>query len=132
MKARNPLRTNLIICLAFLVAIGGIYTYTYDRMMDIYVAAVEGDETTSGEYEKAMGQIVQMAIKGHQWAAIVTIIGGIAVKLADEKPPPEPSVPLDAHMALINGLMGTTLPPDAMAQLTKSLTEIKEHEDSTH
>ena len=129
MRLRNPIRPNLIICLVCLMLIGGIQSWTYDGMMDVYIAAIERKQSSSGEYEKALAQIIQLAIKGTVWSAIVTVIGGIAMILAREQPPPDPTVPASVHMALIDATMGGNggSPGDTIKRIKSMLEELERH-----
>ena len=108
-----------------LVAVGGAWVYILMNMVDIYNVLSEPG-ITAGEVRAEVANVIKQTIGGGMLAGLISVIGGITIKLVDEKPE-SPTVPADVHMALIAILSEehNSKPRDMIDKLKAAVEELE-------
>ena len=122
----NKIRTNLWFFGILLLVIGGFWMYAILELVDSYNALADPANATPGEVRAEVANIIKQTVAGGVLSAIVSVIGGITFRLADEKPD-SPTVPADVHLALIATLSDERDPAhrDRMNRLKAAVEELE-------
>lgn len=103
MKPENPmmrLKPNLIIVIGALVALAFIGRDLYGSIIDA-MSALTSAETPVASLE-AMNTLLLHLLGATLLVPIVTTLGGMGIKLLDEKPEHQRTVPAETHERLVD------------------------------
>ena len=102
MKRTNPIKPNFCVCVAGLLLVGVMGCWLYARVTKL-LGDLSGATTVGQAQEAAVGLLAHMIGGGSLLFPITSGLVAWGIKLLDERPPDEPTVPASVMLAFIEG-----------------------------